>query len=399
MAGPIASRRALDAERAIVAVQEAIRIPSVFGDEERIGRYLADLMRDCGFTKVEFQEVAPGRSNVIGELDTGRPGPTVVLQGHMDTVPEGAHPEAFAGTLRDDRIWGRGTSDMKGPVVAAILAVSLARKDEQLRGRCIVVATVDEESEKRGMFGIVDRGLVADFGICVEPTDLRVAIAQKGCVSIRVTTKGKAAHGANPHMGINAIAKMANVIAAIEAAPRPSIEVAGVGPVAGTYNIGVIAGGEMFFIVPDTCDIWVDRRTVPGESQAGALAELEALVHAVVPDALVVADRQDWTWERIRARGIGSCSVPVDSPIVGAVAAGVRSVTGHEPEYIVQNAWCETDFLVNDLGIPTVNFGPGRMELAHTSDEHIEVASLLEGIEILADALVEVGGPDADAPT
>lgn len=393
-----AGRRTVEAERAIVAVQEAIRIPSVFGDEERVGRYLARLMRDCGFTGVEFQEVAPGRANVIGELDSGRPGPIVVLQGHMDTVPVGAHPEPFSGALRDDRIWGRGTSDMKGPVVAAILAVSLAAKDERLTGRCIVAATVDEESEKRGAFGLVDRGLVADFGICVEPTDLRVAIAQKGCVSIRVTTTGKAAHGANPHMGVNAIAKMANVIAAIENAPRPSIEVAGVGAVEGTYNVGVIAGGEMFFIVPDTCEIWIDRRTVPGESQEGALSELEALVHAAEPGAFVVADRQDWAWDRIRARGIGSCSVGLDSPIVEAVAGGVRAVMGREPQFIVQNAWCETDFLVNDLGIPTVNFGPGRMELAHTSDEHIEVASLLAGIEILADALVAVGRSERGAP-
>jgi acetylornithine deacetylase/succinyl-diaminopimelate desuccinylase-like protein len=286
---------------------------------------------------------------------------------------------------------------MKGPLVAAILAVATAAEDDQLAGRYIVAATVDEESEKRGAFGLVDRGLAADFGICVEPTDLRVAIAQKGCVSVRITTNGKAAHGANPHMGVNAIAKMAKVIDAIEGAPRPSIEVAGVGAVAGTYNVGVIAGGEMFFIVPDTCNVWIDRRTVPGETQEDALSELEAIVHAVDPEALVVADRQDWKWERIRERGIGSCSIPVDSPIVQAVANGVRTVTGGEPEFIVQNAWCETDFLANDLGIPTVNFGPGRMELAHTSDEHIEVASLLGGIEILADALVEVSGSEQTA--
>jgi acetylornithine deacetylase/succinyl-diaminopimelate desuccinylase-like protein len=109
---------------------------------------------------------------------------------------------------------------MKGPLVAAILAVSTAyRAFPYLGGSFIIAATVDEESEKRGAFGLVDKGLKADMGISVEPTGLRIAVAQKGCVSVRVTTHGKAAHGAQPEQGINAIAKMAKIIAAIESAP------------------------------------------------------------------------------------------------------------------------------------------------------------------------------------
>ena len=377
----------IDPDRCTAAVQEAIRIPSVFGDEQAVGEYLAELMRDAGMTEVELQEVQPGRSNVIGTLDTGRPGPTLVLQGHMDTVPPGDHPEPFSGAIHDGAIWGRGTSDMKGPLVAAILAVEAARRENELSGRVIVVATVDEESEKRGMFGIVDRGLEADFGICVEPTDLRVAVAQKGCVSLRVSTTGVAAHGANPDQGVNAIRKLARIVEAIEAAELPTVEVPGVGPVKGTYNVGVIEGGQMFFIVPDHAAIWVDRRTVPGETQDEALEALRELVHAVDPDADVQVDRQDWSWPRIRERGIGSCSVDRESPIVRAVVDGVARATRRPAELHVQMAWCETDFLVNDLGIPTVNLGPGRMELAHTSTEHIAVDSLLAGVEALGRAI------------
>lgn len=378
-------RRAIDVDRCTTAVQEAVRIPSVFGDEQAIGEYLATLMGDLAFTNVELQPVQAARANVIGTLDTGRAGPTLVLQGHMDTVPPGEHPEPFSGALREGRIWGRGASDMKGPLVAAVLAVDAARRAApDLCGRLVVVATVDEESEKRGMFALVDRGLDADFGICVEPTDLRVAVAQKGCVSIRVTTRGVAAHGANPDRGVNAIHKIARIVQAIASACLPTVDVAGVGPVTGTYNVGVIEGGQMFFIVPDRAAIWVDRRTVPGETQDEAVTMLRELVQAVDPDAEVEVDRQDWSWPRIRERGIGSCSIDLHSRVVQAALSGVTQATGRPAELHVQTAWCETDFLVNDLGIPTVNVGPGKMELAHTSTEHIEVGSLLAGVEALA---------------
>lgn len=388
---------ALEDDEIIEAVQQAIQINSVFGDEKEAGDYFFDLMKAQGIDDVQLHKVQEGRNNVIGTLHGEGNGPVLVLQGHIDTVPPGSHPEPFSGGVRDGRIWGRGASDMKGPVVAAVLAVGLAnRLKGPLRGTCIVAATVDEESEKRGMFDLVDKGLAADFGINVEPTDLRVAIAQKGCVSLRVTTYGVAAHGANPALGKNAIYEMSRVIRAIEMADLPSAEVPGVGKVQGTYNVGVIQGGEMFFIVPDRCSVWVDRRTLPGETQEDALEGLKALIASEGLEAEVVVDRQDWQWDRIRARGINSSSVDPDSQVVRSIATGIREELNREPEYHLQTAWCETDFLANDLGIPTVNFGPGRMELAHTSEEHIEIQSLKEGIAVLAWAIADICGSHSD---
>jgi len=384
-----------DRDRVISSIQKSVQTPSVFGEEEAIAKFFADLMAEGGATKVEVREVEPGRPNVIGTWDTGLPGPRIALQGHMDTVPVGEHPEPFSGEIRDGAIYGRGASDMKGPLVTAALAAEFAfREKAGLRGSCQVVCTVDEESEKRGIFDIVDAGLEADFGICVEPTDLRVAIAQKGCVSVRVTTKGRASHGANPQEGINAISKMAKVIQALDGMELPTVDIPGVGPVSGTLSIGVIEGGSMFFIVPDRCSIWIDRRTVPGETQSEAIERIEEVVKSVDPEAEVVKERQDWNWKRIQDRGIGSCSVDIESPVVQAVLQGVESVTGGPPELHVQNAWCETDFFVNDLGIPTVNLGPGKMELAHTSNEHIDIESAVAGAQILTSAIRTVLSDD-----
>jgi acetylornithine deacetylase/succinyl-diaminopimelate desuccinylase-like protein len=156
----------------------------------------------------------------------------------------------------------------------------------------------------------------------------------------------------------------------------------------------------MFFIVPDECHIWVDCRTIPGESQATAVQALERIVGTLrtedlAVDAEVTVERQDWKWPRIIDRGIGSCSVDIRHPVVQAVAKAYTQIIERQPQYIVQNAWCETDFLINDLRIPAVNFGPGQMELAHIAQEHIDIEQFYRGIEVLALSLGLLGHPGA----
>lgn len=378
----------LDLDRAIELVQGAIRIPSLSGHEREVGGYFAEQLERRGLM-VEVQDVAADSVNVIGRLQGDDPGPRLMFQGHIDTVPDYGYAEAFSGTVRGGKILGRGACDMKGPLAAVVEAADLVRKlGVPLRGELIVACTADEESQKTGIVRLLDSGLTADMAVSVEPTDMRIALSQKGCTSVRVTTFGEAGHGSRPEGKANAIRRMASIIAALDGMAPQISNLPGIGPVRSTNNVGVISGGRMFMVVPDRCDIWIDHRMLPGVSQEEALQQFREFIAPIAEregfEAEVALDRQDWTWPRLIERGLKGTMISPDEPVVRSLSTAVCQVLGTEPTYCMQDAWCETDFLANDAGIPTVNFGPGKMELAHSASEHIEIAQLSEAIQIYA---------------
>ena len=389
-------RDVLNLNSAVELICGAIRIPSLSGHERAVARYFAAEMQNRGLT-TEIQRVAEDSDNVIGRLIGDEPGPRLMFQGHIDTVPEYGHVDAFSGVVREDRIYGRGACDMKGPLAAAIEAVALVKKlGVSLRGEVIVACTADEESQKTGVVRLLDSGITADMAISVEPTDLRVALGQKGCASIRVTTSGEAGHGSRPEGKVNAIRSMASVIAALDGMAPQIRDFPAIGSVRSTNNVGVISGGRMFMVVPDRCDIWIDHRMLPGVSQEEVLERFRQLAISIGEregfPVEVALDRQDWSWPRLIQRGLKGTMISPDEPVVRSLSEAFRTVLGAEPAFCMQDAWCETDFLVNDAGIPTVNFGPGRMELAHSASEHIEIEQIGHAIEIYALVILSVLG-------
>lgn len=386
----------VDLEAAIALVRGAIRIPSVSGQERAVGSYFADRIRERGLS-AEVQEVGPDSVNVIGRLTGGNAGPRLMFQGHIDTVPDYGYAEAFSGTVRDGKIYGRGACDMKGPLAAVVEAAGLVRKlGVPLHGELIIACTADEESQKTGIVRLLESGITADMAVSVEPTDMRIALAQKGCASIRVTTFGEAGHGSRPDGKANAIRAMASVIAGLDQMAPEMREIPGIGSVRTTNNIGVVSGGRMFMVVPDRCDIWIDHRMLPGVSQEHALRRFREFIGALGEregfPVEVILDRQDWDSPRLIARGLKGTMISPEQPVVRSLSAACRQVFGTEPRYCMQDAWCETDFLVNDAGIPTVNCGPGKMELAHSADEHIETAQIAQAIEIYALMILSILG-------
>jgi succinyl-diaminopimelate desuccinylase len=386
----------LDLDRAIELVQGAIRIPSVSGHEREVGGYFAEQLERRGLI-VEVQEVAADSVNVIGRLRGDEPGPRLMFQGHIDTVPDYGYAEAFSGAVRDGKILGRGACDMKGPLAAVIEAAGLVQNlGVPLRGELIVACTADEESQKTGILRLLDSGVAADMAVSVEPTDMRIALAQKGCASVRVTTFGEAGHGSRPEGKANAIRHMASIVAGLDDMAAEIRNLPGIGPVRTTNNVGVISGGRMFMVVPDRCDIWIDHRMLPGESQTDALQRFRKFFGALAArggfSIDVALDRQDWSCPRLIARGLKGTMISPEEPVVRGLAEACRQVLGLVPSYCVQDAWCETDFLADDAGIPTVNFGPGKMELAHSASEHIEIAQLGPAIQIYALMMLNVLG-------
>jgi acetylornithine deacetylase/succinyl-diaminopimelate desuccinylase-like protein len=380
---------------------QLVRIPSVTGDEGRLGTFLAEWLADAGL-QVQTQEVAPKRWNVLAVLpspeDVEQP-LGLLLHAHMDTVPPHAMRDPFDGRVENGHIWGRGAVDQKGGLAAA--AAALAAHAKLGSGRCSaavgLAVVVDEESEHRGSMALAESGLRAKRGVVTEPSGLRVVVGCKGTVPLLVRVHGKAAHGCRPWLGVNAVEKAMHLAGEILNQSLPEVELPHLPVVRGTINLGVVEGGVAYNIVPDTCALWFDRRTVPGETQSGVLSEVEALVAAhnqANPDsrAEVEIARPDWHWEPIAERGLNPTLVPPESRVAEWVGVHHQRVVGSEAERYFTDGYNEMDFLVNDMDIPTVQYGPGDSGLCHTNEEHLDVAQLLACASVYSSLIAESAG-------
>ena len=217
---------------------------------------------------VRVSEVSPGRPNVTGYVDAGAE-KTLLLEAHLDTVQADAMTiPSFTPEVRDGKLYGRGSCDTKGSLAAFLYGVSSALgAGGRLRFNVVILAAADEEYQFTGARHAVAQGLKADFGIVGEPTLLRIVRAHKGVTRWRLRTKGLAAHSAYPERGENAIYAMGHVLVALEeyalalrgTTPHPILGVP-------SLSAGVIEGGEAVNIVPESCTVEIDRRTLPGES-------------------------------------------------------------------------------------------------------------------------------------
>lgn len=360
-------------------LRELIRRPSVNpaflppGDpragEARVAGFLAELGRAAGL-RVARQPVAPGRTNLLLTLPaTGRPRQRVLLAPHLDTV--GAEPFQLRPVLRRGRLHGRGACDTKGSVAAmfgALTAVARAPR-RPAHTEIVLAALVDEEDAQRGSRALVASGFTADLAIVGEPTGLRAVTAHKGSLWLRLETHGRAAHGARPELGRNAVLAMARIVTLLEieyavalrARPHPLL-----GPA--TVNVGVIAGGTQPNIVPDHCEIHVDRRTLPGESPAGVLREIRALLRLHNSRATITS---------LKTVPCPPLETDPDLPLVRRFldALGQRGPAGAD-------YFCDAAVL-GAGGIPSVVFGPGDIAQAHTADEWIALDQLTRATALL----------------
>jgi acetylornithine deacetylase/succinyl-diaminopimelate desuccinylase-like protein len=338
--------------------------------EHRVADFLAFTADRAGL-EIEFQKVLPGRSNLLARLTPpgGKIKRRILLAPHMDTV--GATDEQLKPVLKGQRLYGRGACDTKGCVAAMLSAVmNLAHGPQRPRATEVVfVGLVDEENAQAGSRALAQSGLRADLAIVGEPTQLKVVTAHKGDFWLRLETTGKAAHGARPELGINAVHRMARVVVALEteyaAALRkhhhPLLRHA-------TVNVGTIAGGKQPNIVPNSCQISVDRRTLPGETEKGVYAEIRALLKKLRLQATIMDTR-------------GAPCLPMETDVnLPLVKQFMQSVGARESFGV--DYFCDASVL-SQGGIPSIVFGPGDIAQAHTVDEWISVKSLERGTALL----------------
>lgn len=348
-------------------------VPGAAG-EGPIAAAVAAHLRRIGLD-VEMQEAAPGRPNVIGVLEGREAGRSLLLCGHVDTVGVDGMAAPFDPVERDDRLYGRGSQDMKGGVAAMIDAARVAAAGGFSKGRLIVAAVVDEEYASIGADALVTRWR-ADAAIVTEPTDLDIGVGHKGFAWIDIETRGRAAHGSRPKDGRDAIMRMGRVLQRLEALDR-ALQSRPPHPVMGNASLhaSIIAGGRELSSYPDRCVLQMERRTVTGESGATAAAEVEHILAD-----LRAADPEFDADARVTfARP--SYEVPAGHELPAAMARAAASA-GCASRIVGMSFWTDAAVL-GGAGIPSALFGPGGAGL-HSTEEYVNVADVLRCRDALA---------------
>jgi acetylornithine deacetylase len=339
--------------------------------EGAIAERIASEMRAARLD-VTVAEAAPGRPNVFGVIDSGRPGPALMLCGHSDTVGVEGMSAPFDPIVRDGKLFGRGAQDMKGGVASILGAARrLAQSPAGLKGRVIVAIVADEEYASIGADAAV-KDWKADAAIVTEPTDLAVGVGHKGFEWVEVETQGTAAHGSRPDDGVDAILMMGRVLGELDALERAFV--AGPRhPLLGrpSLHASLVSGGRELSTYPDRCSLSVERRTVAGEAPRSLLREVEAIL-----DRLRLADS--------RFRGSARLTFdrsPYLTPEGHPLPRLVRESLGRQTTVGAMSFWTDAAIL-GAAGMASVVFGPGGAGL-HGLEEYVRLDEVLACREAL----------------
>jgi acetylornithine deacetylase len=374
---------AVDIQRLLDLASALIQIPSENppGNERPVAEFLASYLSDLGLP-TELLDFAPGRTNVLSCLAGPRPGPHLIFNGHIDVVPagDGWSLDPYKPEVRDGRLYGRGAADMKGGVAAMIAAVEAVRRVEiPLHGTLTLAFVADEEVGGSGTRQLVRNGLRGDWAIISEPTELRPVVAHKGDINFCVKVYGVAAHSSVPHRGVNAIYKAAKVVDLVQ---ELSVRLSGRShPLVGqaTVSVGTIHGGTIAWMVPDQCDLSIDRRVLPSERPEEVIAEFRALLDDL--------SRQDDQFRFELSTPVLALPMEIDpdEAVVVALRAAVTRVLGSDPGVHGWSATCDASIFVHEAKIPTVIFGPGSIDYsAHKPDESVGVQELVQAAQVYA---------------
>ncbi len=366
---------------ALEIAQALVRIPSVNPDydpasagEGAVTAWIDDWGRENGFT-VSRQPVLPGRENVLLQFRNGADHPHFMLNGHTDTVGVGGMTVSpFGGEVREGRLWGRGASDMKGPL-ACMLAAALRLKNapSTWRGTLTVACMADEEFRFRGVTAMLEQmSRLPDFAVVGEPTRLRVVRGCKGCLRFAIHAFGRAAHSSKPHEGRSAVVAMAHAILDLERHFTTRLtQIAAPGFGTSTGSIGLISGGSGVNIVPEHCAIQVDIRLLPGQDWRATYDEI-----ALLSDNWLAKLTDGIRFQFDPPSVVDpSFEFPADHPLVQTACRVLGQPT---PDVVFFS--CDASKIAA-RGVPVIVLGPGDIAQAHTVDEFIALADLEAGTD------------------
>jgi len=349
--------------------------PGGAGETDVIG-YVAHTVKKLGL-QTKIVEAAPGRPSLIATLKGTGGGKSLMLYGHIDTVGIDAMPEPFSAAIRDNKLYGRGAYDMKGSVAACIAALkAVVDEGASLKGDIVLAAVADEEYASIGMSEVL-KHVQTDSAIVTEPTEMEICLAHKGFIWLEVEVQGRAAHGSRYDEGIDANMRMGRFLAELDKLeqelrarkPHPRV-----GPP--SLHASILQGGTELSMYAASSKLNIERRTIPGETEAQVLGELQAII-----DRLSKADPTfKATLKTLLVRD--SFEVPEDAVIVKDLTRAATDLLVKQPPYVGKPFWMDAA-LIASAGIATVVMGPVGAG-AHAKEEWVDLGSVEEIAMILA---------------
>ena len=388
---------ALDREELIELTRALVRIDSVIrpesgNTEAGVVAFIRDWLQRELALAAEVEAVEPGRENIVATVDSGRPGPCLMLEGHTDVVSEGERSrwsmDPFGGEIKEGRLYGRGSCDMKaGLAVHLVTLKALLRSGVAFPGRIRLGFVCDEEGMMIGIKDFIRRGHAddVDAALVSEPEENQLCLSMKGALRAVVRVTGKMAHGAMPRTGINPNTRLARIILAFEEFERQEIERCGEDEFLGFPSVTFTVvqspppgSPAQLNVMPGESQAFVDIRTTPCQSHPqirealqGILARLAAEDPEFKAGIEFIEDRPVVTME-------------AEEPVVLAAASAYRDVTGREPVYNGVPGATDGTFLRAWKGVPSLVNGPGPRHMPHQADEYVEVEELWEAAQINA---------------
>lgn len=355
------------------------------GNEQPLAEMIAELIKQHGF-EVDVDVFTENRANVTGRMKGSGERPALLFNGHLDVVPVGEMAwdhDPFAGVIADGKVYGRGSSDMKGGLAAMLVAAfAVHAAGKKLKGDLVFAGSAGEETDSVGAKLFVKKNGLDGIGAIVvgEPSSCGINVAEKGALWVQVTTKGKTAHGAFPHEGKNAILAMNAVLNKLSTYKFKITENALLSPP--TMNISTIQGGVKTNVVPDRCVLTIDIRTVPGINHDDVVNEIRELCNQIKqtdPDF-------DADVEAINDRPAVETSS--DHPFVKMAQEVIKEEFGKDVTPKGVNFFTDAAIFLPPTGLPAILYGPGDASMAHQPNEHVSIKHLEEAVHFYA-ALIQ----------
>lgn len=375
--------------RDLIKIDSVIR-PETGNTEHGVVEFIADWIRKNLAMEPVIDEVLPGRENIFLEIDSGKPGPTLMFEGHTDVVSEGVRElwkfDPFSATIEDGKIYGRGSCDMKAGVAVNLMTVkTLLTSGIPFTGKMVLGIVCDEEDLMLGIQDFIKRGHADTIDACLvsEPEENQLCISMKGALRIKLTVKGKMAHGAMPLTGINPNTRLAKIICAFEEYESKQKELFGEHEYLGwpSVTFTVIQSPPppeppQLNVMPGLAVAYIDIRTIPGQDHEKIKTDLENILK------ILSLEDSDFKVETEYLADKPVVSMEKDEPIVRVSDRTYRDITGKEAVYNGVPGATDGTYLRALKGIPCLVNGPGPRHIPHQTDEYVEIDELVEAAKI-----------------